>query len=213
MEMYDQKQIYADGLKATRDISRLNGDKETVLHIAYNAAVAELGYTDKDLMDKNKSRQVAKLMFSDKYLGNAEFNPLLGDSYASMDSPEQQRELKTKLGMNLHSFVGGQGVIDRYGNLRRGVLGDAVDKQLRGDTMQQVEAFLWEKTYDPEKSMQENIEAYAAVVGQDPHLKDNEWDKSKLESLDDAASEVGNSWLGQNTREGLEYRLGAGPPN
>jgi hypothetical protein len=215
-EIKPEQKIYAEGIKEVTKLESENGKKLNVMHKAYEAAVAELGYSDKELMDNTKARKVVKLMFSDKYLGNEKFNPLLGESelykeFAKKGGVEQQRLYQHMLGTNLDSFVSSQGIIEQYGGLRRGAFGQAVERQQDRQVTQQMMSWAWTKAYDPDKPLEENIQSYMKILQQDPILAHTgtELDAGKFQSIDDIASTVTSSMKGQTSREGFQYQHGA----
>lgn len=206
-----EEKFYATATKEAAKLDAKNGQKANVLQKAYEAAVSELGYSDKQLMESGKAKNVAKLMFSDKYLGSAEFNPLLKDKeFGEKSEIQKQQSYENMLGMNLDSFVRTGGVVDRYGGLRRGSVAEAVDRHLQSQSSQQVSALLWQQNYDPNKSLADNMESYANVLRQDPILAHTgaKLDSGKFESIDDAAQAVATSVMGKSSREGYQYRHG-----
>ncbi|MBU2561801.1 MAG: hypothetical protein KKD17_05885 [Nanoarchaeota archaeon] len=205
-----EQELYSTGIKEAGKLDTQNGRKANVIQKAYEAAVSELGYSDKELMDPSKAKKVAKLMFSGKYLGNAGFNPLIGKDFAKMGEVEQQREYEHSLGMNLDAFVRNGGVIDRYGGLKRGSITDAVERHFTAQSAQQLSALAWQKAYDPGKPLSENMANYARVLSQDPILAHTgaKLDPGKFDSVDDIAQALTTSWSGRSSREGYQYRHG-----
>ncbi|MBN1544328.1 hypothetical protein JW898_02595 [Candidatus Woesearchaeota archaeon] len=202
------KDIYSDGIKEAGKLDTQSGRKANMIQRAYEAAVSDLGYSDKELMDPSKAKKVAKLMFSDRYLGNAGFNPLVGKDFTKLDAIEQQREYEHSLGMNLDSFVRNGGVIDRYGGLRRGSITDAVERHFTAQTAQHLAGLAWQKAYDPDRSLSENMASYARVLSEDPILAHTgaKLDPGKFDSVDDIAQALTTSWAGRSSREGYQYK-------
>lgn len=203
---------YAQGIKEASRLDTESGKKANVLQKAYEAAVAESGYSDKEMMDTSKAKTVAKLMFGDKYLGNAKFNPLLKDEqFGKKSYIEQQQQFEHMLGINLDNFVRSGGIIERYGGLRRTTLAEAVERQYSSDTAQKLMSFVWNQTYDPKKSLGENVEAYVKVLQEDPILAHTgaKINPAKFDSIDEVAQAAANSMLGRSNRELFQYKYGA----
>ena len=209
-----EQKFYATAQKEAGRLDQEYSGKTNVILKAYEAAVEELGYSDKELMDTSKSKKVARLMFSDKYLGNEKFNPLLqGEAYKGFGKKgevEKQNAYESLFGMNLNSFASNGGIIDRYGGLRRGSMIDSVERQFNNKQTQQLMALAWQKVYDPDKSLGENMKNYAAVLGEDPILAHTgaKLDSGRFESVDDIAQALATSLLGRSTKEGFQYRNG-----
>ena len=186
-----------------------------MVHKAYEAAVAELGLSDKELMDAGNAKKVAKLMFSNKYLGDAKFNPLLkGEMYKDFDNKgdiEQGRLYDHMLGMNLDNFVRNDGIIDAHSGLRRGSITEAVERHYNAQTARQLMALAWQKAYDPEKGLQENMANYVRVLQEDPILSGSgaKINAGKFDSIDDAAQVLATSLMGRSSREMYQHRYGA----
>jgi hypothetical protein len=204
--------------KLTKEADRLeaeNGKKANVIQKAYAAAVSELGYSDKQLMDEGKAKKVAKLMFSDRYLGNAQFNPLLKETpyagFAQKTDVDKQRDFEHMLGMNMHSFVATGGVIDRHGGLRRGSITEAVERHYNSDVAQRLNALAWQQLYNPEASLGDRIASYAGVLHQDPILAASraKVSPSKFDSVDDITQALTTSAMGRSSREMMQHKYGA----
>jgi hypothetical protein len=213
--MSEAKQSFYDtGTEMADKLETENGAKANIVQKAYEAAVEELGYSNKELMDSGKAKIVAKLMFSDKYLGNAEFNPLLKDKmYSGFDDKEhadKQRLFQHMLGMNIDNFVGTGGIIDKYGGLQRLALTQTVERQYDNQTAQQLTSMAWNNVYDPKKSLTENMDAYANEIQKDPILAHTgaKLDPGKFDSVDDIANALATSLVGQSNKEGFKYRHG-----
>ncbi len=201
---------YNTGIK---EATRLEGEydqKANTIQRAYEAAVSELGYSDRELQDPTKSRKVAKAMFSEKYLGSSEFNPHISKEYAKMGEVDQQEELSNKLGMNLQNFVGPQGIIARYGSLKRGIVTQSVERQFDDKAASQITSWAWMKAYDPDASLEQNMKNYAALVQQDPILSGTgaKLDPGKFDSVDDLAQALVTSLRGNSSRQGFQYGHG-----
>lgn len=201
---------YNTGIKEVTKLETEYDAKANTIQRAYEAAVQELGYSDRELQDQHKARKVAKVMFGDKYLGSSEFNPHISKDYAKMGDMEKQEELSNKLGMNLQSFVGPAGVIARYGSLKRLALTQAVDRQFDEKAGQQLATWAWQKAYDPDASLDQNMKNYAAVLQQDPILSGTgaKLDPMKFDSVDDLANALVTSMRGQSSRQGFQYGHG-----
>ncbi len=202
--------IYSKGM---REAGRLEGEydkKANTVQKAYEAAVEELGYSDKELMDKNKAKEVAKLMFSDKYLGNAEFNPHISDKYSGLEDTDKDREMDHALGMNLSSFVGTNGIIDRKGGLKRGSVADALEGHYANRVAQQISSWTWTQVYDPKADLEQNMRNYADALNKDPILSGtgNSVDPMRFESVDDIAQTLTGSMMGHTSRSAYQYRHG-----
>jgi hypothetical protein len=210
-----ERKLYATGAKEAARLDKDHGAQAAVIHKAYEAAVAELGLSDKELMDAGNARKVAKLMFSSKYLGNAKFNPLLkGELYKDFDKQgeiEQGRLYDHMLGVNLDTFVRSGGIIDTHSGLRRGSLTEAVERHYNGQTVRQLMALAWQKAYDPEKGLQENMASYVKALQDDPILSGSgaKIDAGKFDSIDDAAQVLATSLMGRSSREMYQNRYGA----
>lgn len=210
-----EQKFYSDAIKEAGELEKMHGRKANVIQQAYEAAVAELGYADRELVDPSKAKKVAKLMFSDKYLGNESFNPLLKENkscegFSEKGDVEKQRLYEHVLGMNLQSFVGNGGMIDRYGGLKRGTITEAVAMQFNSQAAQQLAALAWQSVYDPDNTVQENLANYAQALQEDPILAHTgkRIDAGRFESIDDAAQALTTSIMGRATREGFQYRYG-----
>ncbi len=208
------KGVYDSGVKAAAKLDKEYGKQANMIHKAYEAAVAELGYSDKEMVDKSKSKKVAKLMFSDKYLGNAKFNPLLQESslyqdFEKKDDIEKGRLYEHMLGMNVDTVI--RSMIDQYGGMKRGSITAAVDRHYGNKTGQQLMSLAWQKAYDPDKSLEENMKSYVKILSQDPILSGTgaNVDAGKFNSIDEAADALATSFRGQSTREGYQYEHGA----
>lgn len=209
-----EQKTYQSGIKESGRLEKQQQSKSSVLHKAYEAAVAELGYSDKELIDPAKGKKVAKLMFGSKYLGNSTFNPLLNDSmykgFSEKSEGDKQRLYQHMLGMDINTFIRDDGIASKHG-MRRGTITGVIDNYLNSQTAHQLTTELWMKTYDPDKSLSENIAKYAKVLQEDPILayKKTEVDTGKFESIDDVAQAVTTSLLGQSNRDTYQHRYGA----
>jgi hypothetical protein len=210
-----EKRLYSTGTKEATRLEKDHSQQATMVHKAYEAAVAELGLSDKELMDAGNAKKVAKLMFSNKYLGDAKFNPLLkGEMYKDFDNKgeiEQGRLYDHMLNMNLDSFVRNGGFIDTHSGLRRGSLTEAVERHYNGQTVRQLMALAWQKAYDPEKGFAENMERYVGTLQEDPILSGTgaKVNAGKFDSIDDAAQMLATSLMGRSSREMYQNRYGA----
>jgi hypothetical protein len=209
------KDVYS---KLTKEADRLEADnskRASAVQKAYEAAVSELGYSDKELMDEGKAKKVARLMFSSKYLGNAQFNPLLKEpqykGFAEMSYTDQQRAYDTMLGMNLQSFVATGGIIDRNSGLRRGSITDAIERHYSADTAQRLNALAWQQLYNPDASIGDKLNSYTGVLNQDPILSGSgaKVGNNKFDSIDEAAQAVTTSAMGRASRELMQHKYGA----
>ena len=216
MKMYNQatpqQKFYSSGTKEAAKLEKEGSKKTAVLQKAYEAAVADLGFSDKELMDAGKAKQVAKLMFGTKYLGNAKFNPLLKDKkFGEKSYIDQQRAYQQMFDVNLDNFAGDKGIIERYGGLRRAMMTEAVQRQADGLDRQRLMSFAWNQVYDPGKSLQENMEAYVEVIQEDPILAHTgaKIDGGKFASIDEAADVIASSMMGKTNRETFQYKHGA----
>ncbi|MBW2964252.1 hypothetical protein KY363_02225 [Candidatus Woesearchaeota archaeon] len=207
-----EAKLYKTGLKEVSGLEKGYAPKANMIQKAYEAAVAELGYSDKELLDRGKARMVAKVMFSDKYLGNEKFNPLLKGykGFAEKSDLEKQRDYKQMLDMNLDTFVSNGGLIDGYGGLKRAAMASAVERHYDSHIAQQMTSWAWMKAYDPQKSLAQNIESYANIIRQDPILAQTgaKLDAGKFQSLEDAAQTLATSLTGNLSRDTLQYRHG-----
>jgi hypothetical protein len=209
-----EQKTYQSGIKESGRLEKQQQSKSSVLHKAYEAAVAELGYSDKELIDPSKGKKVAKLMFSGKYLGNASFNPLLKDgmykSFGEKSEGDKQRLYQHMLGMDLNTFVRDDGIASKHG-MKRGAITGVIENYLSSQTAHQLTTDLWMKTYDPDKSLSDNIANYVNVLQEDPILayKDTKVNAGKFESIDDVAQAVTTSLLGQSNRDTYQHRYGA----
>jgi hypothetical protein len=214
-DMKQEEKLYKSGVKEAGKLDAEYGKKANIVQKAYEAAVAELGLSDKELLDQGKAKKVAKLMFSNKYLGNSQFNPLMKDSmykgFSEKSSTEQQQLYEHMLGMNLDSFVRTNGIIDSHGGLQRTTIATAVERNYSGMEARQLMAMTWQKVYDPEKGLGENMKSYVAALQQDPILAGTgaKVDAGKFESVDDVAQALATSFMGRSTREGYQYKHGA----
>ncbi|MBW2971531.1 hypothetical protein KY359_00715 [Candidatus Woesearchaeota archaeon] len=205
-----QKSNYQKGVS---EAARLEGDydrKANIVQKAYEAAVEELGYSDKELLDKNKAKEVAKLMFSDKYLGNAGFNKHIGSDYAKLGETDKDRTLEHSLGISLNTFVGTNGIIDRKGGLKRGMMADALENHYANKAAQQINMWAWKQAYDPKASLDQNMQNYATLLNQDPILSGSgkTINPMKFESVDDIANTLTGSMMGHTNRTAYQYRHG-----
>ncbi|MFH1064186.1 MAG: hypothetical protein V1729_03845 [Candidatus Woesearchaeota archaeon] len=207
------RQVYDSGVKAAARLDKEYGRKANVIQKAYEAAVDELGYSDKELSDKSKAKKIAKLMFSDKYLGNAGFNPLLKESslyqdFEKKDDIEKGRLYEHMLGMNVDTLV--RGTIEQYGGLKRSGLVAAVDRHYNNKAAQQLMALAWQKAYDPDKSLEQNMKSYVDALSQDPIISGSgaKINPGKFESIDDAAHALTTAFRGQSTRDSYQYDHG-----
>lgn len=204
--------LYSTGSKEASRLEKDYASKANIVQMAYEAAVTELGYSDKELMDHSKAKSVAKLMFSDKYLGNEQFNPLLKDhkGFAQKSDMEKQRDYKQMLELNLDTFVTNGGLIDRYGGLRRASVATGVERHYDNQVAQQITSWAWMKAYDPQKSLADNVENYAKIIRHDPILAHTgaKLDSGKFHSLEEAAQTLATSLIGQTNRDMFQYRHG-----
>ncbi|MFC1741624.1 hypothetical protein ACFL3V_03760 [Nanoarchaeota archaeon] len=211
MKANAQAGLYSKGMKEAGKLDSEYGEKARTVFKAYEAAVSERGYSDKELMNPGKSKEVAKLMFSNKYLGNAKFNPLLKQGmYKDFDKKgdiEQQKLYQHMLGMNLDNFVSSGGVIDRYGGMQRLGVTQAVERQYDSQSTQQIMNWAWQKAYDPKKSLGENMDAYAKILQEDPILAGTgaKLDTGKFQSIEDIAQALTTSLKGRSSREGFQH--------
>jgi len=209
-----KKSFYDTASKKAGELEKENGPKANLIQKAYEAAVAELGYSNKELMDSGNAKMVAKLMFSDKYLGNKEFNPLLKgklyEGFDKKDHSDKQRLYQHMLGMNLDSFAATGGIIDKYGGLQRLAVTQAVERQYDSQTANQLMSMAWNNVYDPQKSLTENMQAYANELQNDPILahKGAKLNPGKFDSVDDIANALATSLVGHSTKENFQYRHG-----
>ena len=205
-----KQSFYATGTKEAGRLDKEYGQKANVIQKAYEAAVTELGYSDKELMNKGNAKSVAKLMFSGKYLGDAKFNPMIGKGFEGMNDIDKQREYEHKLGVNLDSFVSRGGIISRYGGLKRSAIAGAVEEEFGQKTTQQLMSLAWEKVYDPGKSLTDNMNAYASELQKDPILNHTgaKINSGKFESIDEIAQTLASSMSGQTNRQSFHYKHG-----
>ncbi len=210
MDDKPQTKLYKTGMSEYSRLDKENGTKANIVQKAYEAAIADLGYSDKELMDSGKSKIVAKLMFSDKYLGNKQFNPLISDDFAEQNDIDKQRTLQNTLDLNLDTFVGNGGLIDRYGGLKRSNITAAVERHYDSQTAQKITSWAWMKAYDPKKSLSENVESYSQMIRQDPILAHTgaKLDSGKFQSIDEAANALATSLSGQSSKEVYQHKHG-----
>jgi hypothetical protein len=209
------KELYTKLTKEADKLETEYGKKANVLQRAYEAAVSELGYADRELVDETKAKKVAMLMFSDKYLGDAKFNPLLNaplySGFGKKGDVEKQRDFEHMLGMNLNSFVGKGGIIDHHDGLKRVSMASAVERQYQAQMMQQLTSLSWQKLYDPKKSLGDRVASYMGVLHQDPILSGTgaKTDPTKFDSVDDVARALTMSTMGSMNRDTLQHKYGA----
>ena len=209
------KDTYSKLIKEADRLEAENGKKANVVQKAYEAAVAELGYSDKEMMDEGKAKKVVRLMFSDKYLGDAKFNPLLREKqYAGFDQKsyvDKQRDFENMLGLNLQAFVATGGIIDRNSGLKRGSITEAVERHYSNDVAQRLNALAWQQLYNPDVSIGDKVNGYLGVLNQDPILSGSgsKVSPNKFDSIDEAAQAVTTSAMGRFSRESMQHKYGA----
>ena len=205
-ELRPELKVYLGGIDAKDKLRSEHGEKASVLQKAYEAAVQELGYNNNDLNNKRKAQAVATLMFSDKYLADEGFNPLLkgNDMYKGFknkDSVEQDILYEQMFEMTANSLAGKGSHIDRYGELTRSSFVDLVEKTQNGKLNQQMSSFIWNNVYDSGKSISDNISAYNNVLANDPILSQG---RGKLDlkdqDLDSMTQLLVTSMLGRSTQ-------------
>jgi len=123
---------------------------------------------------------------------------------------DKQQLYQHMLGMDLNSFVGSDGVASKHG-MSRGTVTGVINNYLNHQTERKLTAELWTKTYDPDKSLSDNISNYARVLQQDPILAhtNTNVNAGKFESIDDVAQAVTTSLLGQSNRDTYQHKYGA----
>jgi len=195
--------------KGKEEVKNLGGDidrKAGLIHTAYEAAVAELGYTQDDLMDSGNSKEVVKLMFSDKYLGSKEFNKYISEDHAGKSHTDQQRDFKGKLGMTTNDCLS---VIAKYGNLQRGALERGVDQHYSRELGESMTSWIWHQAYDPKADLEQNMRNYAELLKEDPVLTNADINPMKFDSVEDITGEVFNALQGNSTVKRYEKARGA----
>ena len=213
--MQDYAQIHREGVKKAWELDDRYSEKNQVLQKAYSAAAAELGYKDNDLKDAQKSAQLARLMFSGKYLGNSDFNNLLSDDpFASViqsgDDVDKARGFQEMFGVNAEQLAGANGIFSRYGDLTLFNFARYLSSLHEGQVERDVGAFLWSSVYDPEKNWTENFGEYQKVIANDAILAHNgkEVDPGKFASLEDATKLASKSLTGKTTVDDFVNRWG-----
>lgn len=210
------QQIYDKGKKEAVGLEKTYSEKSAVLLGAYSKALAELGYDQQDMVDPVKAKKAARLMFSDKYLGNEEHNPLLksdpafaGYSGMSRDA-DKQRAFRSAFGLDEQSLTKENGLIDQAGFKLPGFSG-YLERHFDQMKSQDLTSMLWSKVYDPEKSLCENIDKYTKVLGSDPMLAyhDAGIDSRRVTSLDQLAGLLADSMSGDLTQKELAQKWGA----
>jgi len=201
-------QTYSNGQKEVSVLDTQYGEQANVLQTAYEAAVKKLGYSDKELQSDRKAKHVAKEMFSDEILGSKEFNPLLDGDLKGKSDVEKQQAYDNMFSLDLNSFVGSQGIIERNGGLQRTIMANAVDRHYNAKTAGQITAWAWQQAYDPEKSYGENMEAYGELLNQDYALQGGNAsvDVGKFNGIDDIAQALATSLMGRQTVENFKNR-------
>lgn len=202
--------IYNTGIKEATKLEAEYDAKANTIQKAYEAAVQDMGYSDREMQDPTKARKVAKAMFSDKYLGNTEFNPHLSKGHAELGDMEKSLDMKERLGMNLQDFVGRAGLIARYGSLQRTTVAQAVSRHLDDKVAEGTAEWIWDKAYDPDASLADNMKNYAELLKQDPILSGTgaKLDPGKFDSVDDMANALATSLRGNSSRQGFQYGHG-----
>jgi hypothetical protein len=205
-EKFEEK-AYKSCVKGAERLRADNERKASILYRAYEAAVAELGYTDTELLDKGKSMKVAQLMFSDKYLGNTDYNPLLKNElhkdFAKKDHLDKETVFEHMFGLTLANMNN----IARQGGLRRGALMENVEHHYRQDEHKRIDALAHTLVYDTNKSYADNMARYANVLTQDPMIKGAKMDTKNM-SLEEMAGALTSSARGGITREQYQHRYG-----
>ncbi len=206
--------LYQEGLKKAWSLDDKYSEKTQILFKAYLAAAQELGFKDKDLLDAEKGAQLARLMFSDKYLGNADFNPLLkSDSTLKAlfgtDELDAQRIYLAAFGVNAETLGGANGYAQQHGLQQQTALSiftDASERNKRKD----LESFLWNIVFDPEAPWGDNLESYTKLLSNDPILSHygRSVSPKKFFSLDDAAKTAVKSLQGKSTLDEFVHKWG-----
>lgn len=209
-------ETYQKGMAAHEKLSAEYDQKTTMLHKAYEAAVEELGYSHNDLASKRKSQDVARLMFSNKYLGNEEFNPLLKSNaaykdFADKDTVEQTQMYEQLFGVTAQALTDKGGLLDRFGGgIQRGVFTNAIDRSNSSKLSQQMSSFIWNSVYDPGKKMADNIKAYNDVLVNDPILSQGRGNIDlKDQDLETMTDMLTTSLAGDSTRSSFTNQYGA----
>jgi len=209
---FDAKKTYAAAVKAHSSIEKDAAARKSALKTLYESAVQELGYSEKELTNnRDKQMEVAKLMFSDKYAGNADMNPLLEASkmYSGWDSglsaAEKQQIHLSALGTNYSKFMeGAQG----YSLSSHGF--NTILQQTERRFMQDAtNASLFDLVEKDSGSHAETAFRYAALASLDPNIAKIDGKNLDLHEVKGIASQ---SISGQYDRATLEETVGVELP-
>ena len=208
---FKPEEVYQKGLQVSNKAEQSATRQVKVLGKLYNAAVEELGLSERDLANNTEAqRRVALLMFSDKYAGNSAMNTLLGQSAmysqfsAGLSDDEKQQMHLGALGLNYSTLMDN---VQRFGNNLNSQVFDRITQQ-----------FVYDTTIDRvldnyvDLHVGQSIEAKradaAALASQDPLVKDVKpgiMDYAEIKKL------AKDGLRGALSREGLEGRVGVQP--
>ena len=191
----NEQKLYERGSKEFTNLTDKYDAKANNIISEYQKVVGELGYSDRELADSTKAKHVAMIMFDDQHLGK---------DYKDMTSTEKYVKMENDLGMTADKLAGAGGMIERSGGMGLVQFANWTKNQYFGGKInQQLSNLVWESVYDPTKSIQNNIDKYAAAINEDAILSGTgkKIDTKKFHSIDDAANVLVNSMQGQMSRD------------
>lgn len=107
----DSKDIFSNAIKVKAEAEKEGQQRKQTFNSIYHAAVTELGYTDMQLRNNTDAmKEVAKLMFSDKYAGNSQYNTMLAESpfykgFNEADNERKQELHRLALGIDYNTLL------------------------------------------------------------------------------------------------------------
>jgi hypothetical protein len=207
VELFNPMAVYQKGVNINEMAYDTASKMGNTLNKMYNMAVDELGFTQKEMKNnKDAQYEVAKLMFSDKYAGNASINPLLKESpyykgfNTNLYENEKQNFHQIALGINYNNLVS---TIKRNGSFDSMSASQIIQKVIVEPHIEHsVENYL---SFVVGTSLEEQRKNYAALLKQDPNIGNVKPELLETEELKDMAKE---SIMGKIKREDLEDMVG-----
>lgn len=197
---FNPAEVYNGARGVYKNIDKRATQAKRTLMNCFYAALEELGYTEDEIAnDTQKATRVAVKMYSSKYLGNKQYNKLLGSD--TFYSNFEKASIEDK--MYMHKAALGVGFSDVLGYVRqRGGLDDnlmlhAINKGKNDRVEDGLSAYLENKV--------DGKDNYAKLCKMDHNI--SKLDTGQM-SYEDLASLAKKSIMGQTTHNGLEHMVG-----
>ncbi|MFT4303787.1 MAG: hypothetical protein ACMXYG_04420 [Candidatus Woesearchaeota archaeon] len=208
--MTQPKDIFMNALDVKRKAETEAQTRKTSLRSMYEGALQELGYTEQQLRNNTDAmKQVAKLMFSEKYAGNEQYNKMLstnpfykGFSTTSQEKKQEIHGLALGIDYNVLLSQIDSGQIERFDDeVMTSIIGNINRSKIRNEVNSYINSQTTGDLFERKKTLSE-------IASQDPLIQgvSDRLDIPQLQNL------VYGGVAGDYRRTDLEGRVGVTVP-